>query len=105
MVYKYDQLNRIVRARSLREYTTSFKSRTAATVNAYDATYTYDANGNLLTLQRRNATAAIQDNLTYGYYTNSNKLRQKASAQGDNYTYNQIGNLTKDVGDGITNIE
>ncbi|WP_339869279.1 RHS repeat-associated core domain-containing protein [uncultured Algoriphagus sp.] len=105
MVYKYDQLHRIVQARSLREYTTSFTSRTASTAKAYDATYTYDANGNLLTLQRRNAAAALQDNLTYGYYANSNKLRQTASSQGDNYTYDQIGNLTKDVGDGITNIE
>jgi YD repeat-containing protein len=105
MVYKYDQLHRIVQARSLREYTTNFKSRTAATAKAYDATYTYDANGNLLTLQRRNAAASIQDNFTYGYYANSNKLRQTASSQGDNYEYDAIGNLTKDVGDGITNID
>jgi len=82
MVYKYDQLHRLVQARSLRAYTTSFTSRTASSTGAYDANYTYDGNGNLLTLQRRNAAAAIQDNFTYGYYANSNKLRQTASAQG-----------------------
>jgi YD repeat-containing protein len=63
MVYKYDQLHRLVQARSLRAYTTSFthRSASAVTVNAYDANYTYDGNGNLLTLQRRNAAAAIQE--------------------------------------------
>ena len=98
MVYKYDQLHRLVQARSLRAYTTSFTTRpaSAATVNAYDANYTYDGNGNLLTLQRRNAAAAIQDNFNYGYYANSNKLRQTASAQGNNYEYDAIGNLTKE---------
>ncbi|OOG76500.1 hypothetical protein B0E43_08415 [Algoriphagus sp. A40] len=107
MVYKYDQLHRIVQARSLRAYTSGTGFTTRATTNslAYDAGYTYDGNGNLLTLQRRNAAAAIQDNFTYGYYANSNKLRQTASAQGDNYTYDQIGNLTADVAGGVTNIE
>jgi len=105
MVYKYDQLHRLVQARSLREYTTSFTSRTASSTGAYDANYTYDGKGNLLTLQRRNAAAAIQDNFTYGYYANSNKLRQTASAQGNNYEYDAIGNLTKDVAGGVTNIE
>lgn len=105
MVYKYDQLHRIVQARSLREYTTNFVSRSATTSKAYDATYTYDGNGNLLTLQRRNAAAALQDNFSYGYYANSNKLRQTASAQGNNYEYDAIGNLTKDVAGGVTNIE
>jgi RHS repeat-associated protein len=42
---------------------------------------------------------------TYGYYANSNKLRQTASAQGNNYEYDAIGNLTKDVAGGVTNIE
>ena len=42
---------------------------------------------------------------TYGYYANSNKLRQTASAQGNNYEYDAIGNLTKDVSGGVTNIE
>lgn len=44
MVYKYDQLHRLVQARSLREYTTSFTSRTASSTGAYDANYTYDGN-------------------------------------------------------------
>jgi len=46
MVYKYDQLHRLVQARSLRAYTTSFTHRnpSATTVNAYDANYTYDGN-------------------------------------------------------------
>jgi len=48
---------------------------------------------------------ANQDNFTYGYYANSNKLRQTASAQGNNYEYDAIGNLTKDVAGGVTNIE
>jgi len=43
MVYGYDQLHRIVQARSLTEYgTTGYQSPTGS--NAYDADYSYDPN-------------------------------------------------------------
>ncbi|MDR7130070.1 RHS repeat-associated protein [Algoriphagus sp. 4150] len=76
MLYKYDQLHRIVQARSLREYTTNFTTRTAATAKAYDATYTYDANGNLLTLKRNDSQASLLHDFDYEYYPGTNKLRK-----------------------------
>jgi RHS repeat-associated protein len=72
---------------------------------------TYDANGNILTLQRTNETGAMQDNLTYGYKSN-NQLDRVADAvatptlAGDienqaagNYVYDAIGQLTENVGE------
>jgi RHS repeat-associated protein len=79
MQYNYDQLHRIVRSRSLGGYDpnrddNSFASRTIAPA-AYDEDYTYDANGNILTLQRRNELAALQDDFNYIYYKGTNRLR------------------------------
>jgi RHS repeat-associated protein len=76
MQYNYDQLHRIVRSRSLGGFneSTGLTARTA-TPAAYDEDYTYDANGNILTLQRRNELAALQDDFNYIYYKGTNKLR------------------------------
>jgi hypothetical protein len=73
MQYTYDQLNRIVRGRS-RTYNGDLVTRTTAPA-AYDEDYTYDANGNILTLLRRDQAAAVLDNFTYEYYANTNRLR------------------------------
>jgi YD repeat-containing protein len=76
MLYKYDQLHRITKSRSLTNYTqgTGFASRTT-TLAPYDETYTYDANGNILTLNRMNGEGALMDDFNYKYYAASNKLR------------------------------
>jgi RHS repeat-associated protein len=79
MQYNYDQLHRIVRSRSLGGFDpnkddNSFVPRTNAPA-AYDEDYTYDANGNLLTLKRMNELAALQDDFNYIYYKGTNKLR------------------------------
>ena len=68
--YTYDQLNRI-------------KSSTVfGKGNAYRTGYSYDANGNLLSLQRYNGTGQKFDAFKYnyedkksGYLANTNKLR------------------------------
>ncbi len=78
MLYKYDQLHRIVQARSLREYTTNFTSRTATSARAYDADYSYDGNGNLLTLKRRDSGASLLHDYAYEYYPGTNRLRKVA---------------------------
>ncbi|HTJ48126.1 MAG TPA: hypothetical protein VL443_01635 [Cyclobacteriaceae bacterium] len=77
MLYKYDQLHRIVQSRSLTNYssTTGFSARGSGAA-AYDEDYSYDPNGNIMTLQRHNETGALADNFIYQYYANSNKLRQ-----------------------------
>jgi RHS repeat-associated protein len=76
MLYSYDQLNRISAASSLTSYVagTGFGARTT-TPEAYDTRYSYDANGNLLTLQRWNEQVALQDDFTYNYYAGTNKLK------------------------------
>jgi RHS repeat-associated protein len=79
MLYQYDQLHRIRQSRSL---IVSEGARGAAPM-AYDEDYTYDANGNILTLQRRDHQAALKDNFTYGYYTGTNKLRQLIPVERD----------------------
>ena len=81
MLYVYDQLNRLVQAQSLRNFSesTGFASRTA-TPEAFDAAYSYDANGNLLTLQRRNVQAALQDDFAYQYAAGKNRLASVSDA-------------------------
>jgi len=76
MVYKYDQLHRIVQSRSLTSYTagSGFAARTGSPA-AYDEDFSYDANGNLLTLQSRNEAAALQDDFNYTYYAQTNRLQ------------------------------
>ncbi|MBD2769223.1 hypothetical protein IC235_15130 [Hymenobacter sp. BT664] len=78
MLYQYDQLNRIVQSRSLTSYQagSGFGARASGSAGAYDEDYSYDGNGNLLTLQRRDETAALQDDFRYAYYPGTNKLRE-----------------------------
>ncbi|CAN5271199.1 hypothetical protein BH09BAC3_BH09BAC3_35180 [soil metagenome] len=73
MLYKYDQLHRIKASQSLTTYstTTGFARATPA---PYDETYTYDPNGNLLTLNRKDAAGAVMDDFNYAYYTGTNRL-------------------------------
>jgi RHS repeat-associated protein len=84
MLYRYDQLNRLLQTRSLTQFNGAqgFASRTESPA-AYDEDYSYDANGNFLTLQRRNEQAALQDNFSYSYYTGTNRLRQLIPVERD----------------------
>ncbi|MBT0813075.1 RHS repeat-associated core domain-containing protein, partial [Litoribacter ruber] len=49
--------------------------------------------------------ASVQDDFEYSYYENSNKLRNVDGSAGNNYTYDEIGNLISDASEGITGIE
>jgi len=75
MLYNYDQLHRLVRSRSLVNYNASsgFAAR-AAGASAYDEDYSYDANGNILTLNRKDKAGAVMDDFHYRYYRGTNKL-------------------------------
>lgn len=98
MQYRYDQLHRIVRSRSL----TFNGSAVARTNAAYDEDYTYDANGNILTLVRNNEAGAVQDNFTYTYYTGTNKLRSVKPISHPSFTYNDAVTSNKILYKNIT---
>ena len=94
MLYRYDQLNRIKTAVSAQ--------------NTYQIGYSYDANGNILSLLRNDHNNQTIDNLSYSYNTNvNNRLNQIRDDSGDNtglnssptpfsYQYDNIGNLIED---------
>jgi len=126
MSYTYDQLNRI---RSAVQHidpsvtaTNAWSSGTAT--DDYREEYSYDANGNIMTMTRNaygenkamDQFAYVYENKLNGYARNTNKLRQVTDAAGanewediesqqvDNYVYDEIGNLIKDNSEGITSI-
>ncbi|WP_298320821.1 DUF6443 domain-containing protein [uncultured Aquimarina sp.] len=122
--YTYDQLNRIKSMVGKKDNTT---------VN-YTSSYEYDNNGNLKNLKRSAANASgvltEMDDFTYNYnevtdengelQIINNRLRSVSDENSldanfdtdidsgqaiDNYTYDAIGQLTKDEAEGLANIE
>jgi RHS repeat-associated protein len=129
--YSYDQLNRITGMDVFRSSTLSTFNdwRDMLVVGDYKERVSYDANGNILRYLRQGFGSNLpMDSLTYNYnYTGgrltNNKLNYVTDKIGGstahstnysndienqaagNYTYDAIGNLTKDIQEGITNIE
>jgi RHS repeat-associated protein len=123
--YKYDQLNRIKEMNPLFYDDNGFAG--AANPNGdYHEAYTYDANGNIITLQRKAYTGPTNgishsntmDQLTYMYETGRNRLSDVSDAGNNaaidfndfkgavgypipNYTYDEIGNMTGDYSEEI----
>jgi RHS repeat-associated protein len=112
--YKYDSLNRLKDASYQRP---GFSN---AVPKSYDENLTYDKNGNIMTL-KRNGDADDQlnlftiDDLSCEYLANSNKLMRVSESQitatsgfkdgnttGDDYEYDDNGNLIKDKNKDIT---
>ncbi len=120
--YNYDQLNRIAEAKyynNIDNATNTWKNNNAP-LSDYLNTFTYDANGNILK-QKRNGSANVSldmDDLTYNYYSGTNKLKNVTDAKGsalyiddidnqvsNNYVYDESGNLIKDLAEEIDKIE
>ncbi|WP_394974955.1 RHS repeat-associated core domain-containing protein [uncultured Croceitalea sp.] len=109
--YLYDALNRLK--------VTRFTDNMSSYTGQYNSAYSYDKNGNLSSLVRNtdNGSGSSQqiDALAYSY-DSGNKLLSvtdnNGSAEGFNdgntsgndYTYDQNGNMTSDANKGITNI-
>jgi hypothetical protein len=118
--YHYDQLNRLVKSRTWKGADKANNTWAGAAESGdYRTTYSYDANGNILNLNRHGASAVNldMDSLEYHYYPNTNRLKyvtdhvnsgnysNDVDNQSDgNYWYDKIGNLTKDVAEEIDTI-
>ena len=121
--YKYDQLNRIAAMETYGELNMNSNEWNAGYIGTnkkYNTTYTYDANGNIHTLQRNDYSGIKLDELAYndndanGRLLN-NQLVSVSDAEitdykddfedSSKYEYDTIGNLIKDDGEEIENIE
>lgn len=130
--FKYDQLNRLVQAKAFGRNVNGSNAWVNATTPIGNAeTFSYDQNGNISIVGRKNTTA-LMDTLTYYYYdvnggtfagntipsaSPTNKLAYVtdgvgAPTMGDignqtsatNYTYDKNGNMITDAASGITSI-
>jgi RHS repeat-associated protein len=72
--YKYDQLNRLLEARSYETGLTNNEWAPTAYNNEYRNTFTYDANGNILTQNRHLRDGSQTDQLTYNYLLDGGNL-------------------------------
>ena len=116
--YIYDQLDRIIKMESFQgidDIKNSWKINNIGVANAYNSEYSYDANGNILRLNRKTEIGSPLDDLTYNYILDKNQLEYVQDAAGvknndignqtpNNYTYDAIGNLITDKSEDITNI-
>ncbi|BDD05643.1 RHS repeat-associated core domain-containing protein [Aureibacter tunicatorum] len=71
MAYRYDQLNRIIASSSLQHTGNGQFSKQS---KAYDTEYSYDPNGNIMTLNRYNYHGVLDNELVYNYYDGTNQL-------------------------------
>lgn len=74
-VYGYDQLNRL---RTWHTFKSDLSTNdwAAASAGLYEGNYTFDANGNLGTLTRKDQFGVVYDDLTYHYTKPGGRLRQ-----------------------------
>lgn len=122
-LYRYDQLNRITNYQSYKGKTLMGIAVTPSYGNggiaSYSASYAYDANGNITSLERKDGSAVIIDDISYTYdaMTGANPMNQlrkvidtyqgasgtdlHTSSSGINYQYDAIGNLIEDDGKDI----
>jgi len=97
--FRYDKLNRIKRMQTAGVSAGEWGSLT----DNFSTEYRYDYNGNILSLQRKDATAQVMHHINYTYNAKNNRL-QAITATGINsstYSYDAIGNLSNDSGENI----
>ena len=123
--YGYDQLNRLKSMDAYGGYNAIAGNWVGMQPgNDYRERISYDANGNIKTYKRNGiGVDSAMDNLSYRYYEaggqiTNNRLRHVKDAvtetaltedlesqPDDNYEYDAIGNLTKDIKENISNIK
>lgn len=117
--FKYDQLNRLKESISFDNYdvNTNSWSNAGVALQKYEEEFSYDANGNIETLERWGEVNQM-DQFTYNYIPGTNQLDHVNDAIGStvyssdidnqntgNYTYDAIGNLNKDDAEEIQKIK
>ncbi len=128
--FGYDAANRLLKADFTQSSASGWDQSAGINYNVKmgdgsDPATAYDANGNILRMQQwglKVGGSAQIDDLTYGYFTNSNQLQQVTDAQNDNtsvlgdfkynpatktatdYAYDPSGNLVQDNNKAIGNI-
>ncbi len=119
--YTYDNVNRLIGA-DFNQYTGSSFNKTA-NIDYSVSGLTYDANGNILSMVQKGlklTTSETIDNLTYTYFSNSNKLRKVVdevtadnklgdfkdgwNGTNDDYDYDVAGNMVQDKNKSINTI-
>ena len=108
--YRYDQIGRLKEAQRIINYdlnTNAWPSNNFSDKN--NASYQYDANGNITALTRKDEAGNLLDNLSYHYLANSNKLTYLDDAVStiyendledqspNNYAYDASGALIADA--------
>ena len=101
-LFRYDKINRIKQMQT--EVLNEFGTNWTAPSEKFSTTYTYDFNGNLWTLQRRDRFAQIRHNLLYTYLDSNNNRLTSLAATGlssSQYEYDSIGNLMRDEAENL----
>jgi RHS repeat-associated protein len=108
--YTYDELNRIKSQQMVQN---------GLPINDYKSSYKYDKNGNIESQTNTGYNNLNLDDLTYHYYDGTNKLSHVTEGEGviqtafdkdmesqaaGNYSYDAIGNLTRDADQHIKSI-
>jgi photosystem II stability/assembly factor-like uncharacterized protein len=99
MAYSYDQLNRIKSANAF-----SWESNAWSAIDAFNEEYSYDANGNILSLSRDGGTAQLaeMDNFTYIYENESNGFEQDRNRL---LAVQDAANTSAQVWDGVDDLK
>ncbi len=113
--YSYDRMNRLTAA----DYKRKISSWNDLSQYGLES-LTYDKNGNIKTLTRKNPSGGNLDVLTYNYGSSTNYSNQlgyvndsgnptegfkNANTGTNDYTYDASGNMNKDLNKGITDID
>ncbi|MDQ6755393.1 MAG: hypothetical protein M3004_00505 [Bacteroidota bacterium] len=118
--YAYDQLNRLMKMNRHTPAAGTTWDNTSI-IEAYKEQISYDANGNILGYLRNGANQTgkplAMDSFNYHYNTGNNQLNFVTDSvaasnytedidnqSSNNYSYDKIGNLKKDVAEGIDTI-
>ena len=115
--YEYDQLNRISKSFTFTDKVVN-QWQSNENNSAFYSDYSYDANGNILSLNRNAGAGVRMDSLSYHYKSGTNQLTyvddvvSESAFSNDiddqaigNYAYDKIGNLISDVAEEIEKIE